>query len=112
MKRNKAINWQKISEGVITANEIENLENKKQAISLILLSVTPTGNAGIGTSTSDIQIVSVRGPAYNVINRLGGTASATNVNKKPYKYLSCAVRRAVKEYKQALRTGQWRILTK
>lgn len=110
MKRNKAINWQKISEGVITANEIENLENKKQAISLILLSVTPTGNAGIGTSTSDIQIVSVRGPAYDVINRLSG--NPVRLNPKPYKYLSCAVRRAVKDYKQALRTGKWRILTK
>ncbi len=110
MKAKKAISWEKLSEGILTANEISLLEDKKQPISLNLLKIDPsTGNP---TQTiGDIQIVPVRGPAYNIINRLGGQPG-NNINPKPYKYLSCAVRRAVKEYKLVLRTNQWRALGK
>jgi hypothetical protein len=110
MKTKKAISWEKLSEGVLTANEIDLLQNKKQAISLNLQKVDPT--TGVVTpSIADIQIVSVRGPLYNVINRLGGTPGV-KLNPKPYKYLSCAVRRAVKEYKAALRSYKWKLLVK
>ena len=110
MKKEKAVNWQKLSEGILTASEITTLEKFRQPIIMTLLSVTSTGNGATGTLTGNIQIVPVRGPRYNVINFLGGTG--TCINPKPYTYLSCAVRRAVKEYKTALRSGKWRILTK
>ena len=110
MKKTKAISWETLSEGILTANEISLLENKKQAISLNLLKVDPA--TGTTTQTvGDIQIVPTRGPAYNIVNRLGGQPG-TKLNTKPYKYLSCAVRRAVKEYKKILRTNLWRALGK
>lgn len=110
MKKQKAISWEKLSEGVLTANEIGLLQDKKQPISLNLLKV----DLSTGTVTStigDIQIVPVRGPSYDIINRLSGQPGS-KLNSKPYKYLSCAVRRAVKEYKKVLRTNQWRALGK
>lgn len=112
MKKQKAINWQNISEGVLTANEISLLEDKRQPISLNLLKVAPpSSGTTVSTVMADIQIVPSKGPVYNVINRLAGSPGV-RVNNKPYRYLSCAVRRAVKEYKTALRSGQWNILTK
>jgi hypothetical protein len=110
MKQKKAISWEKLSEGVLTANEIELLQNKKQSISLNLQKVDPITGA-VTPNIADIQIVPVKGPTYNVINRLGGPPG-TRINTKPYKYLSCAVRRAVKEYKAALRSYKWKLLVK
>ncbi len=109
MKAKKAISWEKLTEGVLTANEIGLLEGKKQPISLNMQKNDASGNA---TATiADIQILPTKGPAYNIINRLGGQPG-TKLNQKPYKYLSCAVRRAMKEYKKVLRTNQWRALGK
>lgn len=109
MKNKKAISWEKLSEGILTASEITLLETKRHPVTMTLLGVQPTGVAGSPTLTGSIQIVPVRGPSYNVQNNITGVMK---VNRKPYKYLSCAVRLAVKEYKSALRTGKWRILTK
>lgn len=110
MKQKKAISWEKLSEGVLTANEIELLKNKKQSISLNLQKVDPiTGT--VTPNIADIQIVPAKGPVYNILNRLGGQPGV-KLNTKPYKYLSCAVRRAMKEYKKVLRTNQWRALGK
>ena len=103
MKKNKATDWEMLSEGILTAGEIENLQDKKWPITLGLVSIA----TGIMTK---IKIIPVRGPAYNVTNHITGTEQV--LNKKPYKYLSCAVRRAINEYKGALRTRQYRILTK
>jgi hypothetical protein len=103
MKNKKAIQWQKISEGIITETEILNLQNNRQPVSLVLTNVNPIEPK----QTSLIQIVAIRGPAYNVISDDG-----TKFNKKPYQYLSCAVRRAVKKYKEALYTHKWKIATK
>lgn len=109
MKQNKAISWEKLTEGILTANEISLLEGKKQPISLNMQKNDASGNA---TSTiADIQIVPVRGPSYDIINRTGGHPGV-KLNPRPYKYLSCAVRRAMKEYKKVLRTNQWRALGK
>lgn len=109
MKQKKAISWEKLTEGILTANEISLLEGKKQPISLNLQKNDAMGNA---TATiADIQIVPSKGPVYNIINRLGGQPGF-KLNLKPYRYLSCAVRRAMKEYKQVLRTNQWRALGK
>lgn len=99
MRTKKAKSWETISEGIVTLNDICNLTNMRWPIVLNLLSAT-------GPTTATIQIVPVRGPAYNVVNQ------GTQINPKPYKYLSCAVRRAVKEYKAALRSKQWKMLTK
>jgi hypothetical protein len=99
-----------ISEGIVTADEIKAMEEHKHTITLVLNSATNKHQA------ATIQVAKVRGPAYDVINNTlnwNTTACQSNkVNKKPFKYLSCAVRRAVKEYKAALRTGQWKTLTK
>jgi hypothetical protein len=110
MKKQKAISWEKLSEGVLTANEITLLQDKKQPISLNLLKVDPTTGT-ITQTVGDIQIVPVRGPAYNIVNRLAGQPG-TKLNPNPYRYLSCAVRRAVKYYKEVLRSGKWRALGK
>ena len=99
MKPKKAISWEKISEGTLTASEITCLTKFRQPIRMALTDIT-------GTKTISVDIVVVRGPGYNVLNQ------GVRVNPKPYKYLSCAVRRAVKNYKQIIRTGQWRVLTK
>jgi hypothetical protein len=109
MKQKKAISWEKLTEGVLTANEISLLKGKRQPISLNLQKNDSTGKA---TSTiADIQIVPAKGPVYNILNRLGGQPGV-KLNTKPYKYLSCAVRRAMVEYKKILRTNQWRALGK
>ena len=109
MKQKKAISWEKLTEGILTANEINLLEVKKHPISLNLQKNDAAGNA---TSTiADIQIVSAKGPVYNIVNRLGGQPGV-RLNTKPYKYLSCAVKRAISEYKKLLRTNQWRALGK
>jgi len=99
MKTKKAISWEKISEGTLTATEITCLTKFRQPITMTLADIT-------GTKTATVQIVVARGPVYNVLNQ------GARVNPKPYKYLSCAVRRAVKNYKEIIRTGQWRVLTK
>ncbi len=99
MKFKKAQSWEQISEGTLTAKEIDNITNRKQPITLLLT----------GVSTKDVatvQIIAVRGPGYVVFNQ------SSRVHAKPYKYLSCAVRRAVKEYKSLIRQGQWRVVTK
>ena len=108
MKQKKAKSWEMISEGIVTADEIKAMEEHKHTITLVLNSATNKHQA------ATIQVARVRGPAYDVINNIlnVGFGSIPKVNKKPYKYLSCAVRRAVKEYKSALRTGQWKALTK
>ncbi len=99
MKTKKATSWEKLSEGTLTASEIKLLQENRQPITMTLNDLS-------GTKTALIQIVVARGPVYNVFNQ------TARVNPKPYKYLSCAVRRAVKSYKELLRTGQWRCLTK
>lgn len=110
MKKKKAISWEKLSEGILTANEIQLLEEKRLPISLNLQKVDPiTGNAT--PNIADIQILPIKGKLYDVITRLGGFPG-TKLNTKPYKYLSCAVRRAVKEYKTALRSYKWKLLVK
>lgn len=109
MKQKKAISWEKLTEGILTANEIGLLEGKKQSISLNMQKNDASGNAT--ATVADIQIVPAKGPVYNIINRLGGQPGV-KLNSKPYKYLSCAVRRAMKEYKKVLRTNQWRALGK
>lgn len=99
MKAKKAISWEKISEGTLTASEIFCLTKFRHPIRMTLTDLT-------GTKTTSVDIVVSRGPVYNVLDQ------GIKVNPKPYKYLSCAVRRAVKSYKQIIRTGQWRVLTK
>ena len=99
MKTKKAVSWERISEGIVTATEITCIQKFKQPIALTLTDLH-------GTKTATVQIVAIRGPAYNVLNQ------QAKINPKPYKYLSCAVRRAVKEYKTLLRSGGWRMLTK
>ena len=99
MKSKKAISWEKISEGTLTASEIEGTLQFRQPITMTLVNLS-------GTKTATVQIVVARGPVYNVLNQ------GARVNPKPYKYLSCAVRRAVKNYKEIIRTGQWRSLAK
>ena len=101
MKTKKAKTWEQISEGVVSATEIKNMEEKKWTITLLLVNRTNAHQA------ATIQVAHVRGPAFKVINNV----TSTTVDK-PYKYLSCAVRRAVKEYKAALRTGNWKVLVK
>jgi hypothetical protein len=105
MKKTKAISWEKISEGFITADEIIKLQTNKQPISLVLWDAVNTPPLCAKT----ITIVPSRGPVYNVINNV---TTGSIVNKKPYKYLSCAVRKSVSEYKTALRTGKWRVIEK
>jgi len=104
MKTKKAKSWETISEGIVTLNDITNLTDMRWPIVLNLLSVS-------GPATATIQVVPVRGPAYNVLNGVH-FSPPTKVNLKPYKYLSAAVRRAVKEYKVAIRSGNWKMLTK
>ena len=99
MKTKKAKSWEMISEGLISAIEIKTLEETKIPIALGLTNKT-------STSFTTIQIVPVRSGKYNVVN------DGNLVTDKPYKYLSCAVRKAVKEYKNALRSGNWKMLTK
>ena len=103
MKPKKAISWEKLSEGTVTASEIYCLQAFRQPIHLFLSPFNASDNFYA------ISIFPVRGPAYNISNQITGVAQ---VNKKPYKYLSCAVRRAVREYKTVLRSGKWKIHTK
>lgn len=109
MKNTKAVSWEKLSEGILTANEISMLEAKRFPISLNLQKNDPNGN--VTATIADIQIVPAKGKTYNILSRLGGQPG-TKINSTPYKYLSCAVRRAMKEYKKILRTNQWRALGK
>jgi len=102
MKTKKAISWEKLSEGTLTAAEIKALQEKRTPIAMSLSHLN-------GIQTATVQIVAVRGPAYNVIS---STSALARVNRRPYKYLSCAVRCAVKQYKAILRTGNYRCLTK
>jgi len=108
MKLKKAKTWEQISEGVVSATDIKNMEENKWTITLLLADRTNANQA------ATIQVALVRGPAYDVINNTlpAVVGQTSKVNEKPYKYLSCAVRRAVKEYKQALRTGKWKVLVK
>lgn len=99
MKAKKAISWEKLSEGTLTASEITCLTKFRQPITMTLSDLT-------GTKTATVQIVVARGPVYNVLSQ------TARINPKPYKYLSCAVRRAVKAYKTLLQTRQWKCLTK
>ena len=99
MKTKKALNWQNISEGILTVKEIICIQESKTPITMILSDAS-------NTKTATVQIVSIRGPFYNILNQ------GIKINPKPYKYLSCAVRRAVKETKKLTRSGQWKILTK
>lgn len=100
MKTKKAISWEKISEGIITAGEIQTIEEHKLPIVLSLVNITPN------QPTHNIIITPKKyGKKYLVIN-------GNVLLKKEYKYLSCAVRRAVREYKAALRTNKWRMVGK
>lgn len=119
MRKQKAISWEKISEGILTADEISLLEKKNKSISLPLLNANVSNTISDiqivpisgKTYKSDIRIVPVRGKMYNVINNLN-TTPGVKVNKEPYRYLSYAVKLAVKEYKTAIRSGKWRLLSK
>ena len=99
MKRQKAISWEQLSEGTLTSTEIACIQKFRQPITMTLADLS-------GTKTATVQIVVARGPVYNVLSQ------SARINPKPYKYLSCAVRRAVKSYKSLIRTGQWKCLTK
>ena len=99
MKKNKAKSWEEISEGTLTKTEIACLEKFKQPITMVLSNF-------VDATITSVQIVPVRGPSYDIISQ------GLKINKKPFKYLSCAVRRAVKEYKTIIRTGKWKCLTK
>ena len=101
MKLKKAKTWEQISEGVVSATEIKNMEEKKWTITLVL------SNRTVAHQVGTITVAHVRGPSFQVCNNVTGT-----VVSKRYKYLSCAVRRAVKEYKTAIRTGNWKVLVK
>ena len=99
MKNKKAISWENLSEGTLTANEIKDLQDNRIPITMTLTDLS-------GTKTTNVQIIAVKGNLYNILNQ------GARINAKPYKYLSCAVRRAVKSYKTIIRTGQWKCLTK
>ena len=103
----KAKQWEMISEGIVSVDEIMQLQDNKTR-QPITLTLTDTASSKAAT----VQITVGRGPVYRVFNNTVNVAPNKQVNKKPYKYLSCAVRRAVKEYKQALRSGKWKMLVK
>lgn len=116
MKTKKAISWEKISEGIITAGEISEFEKYRNPINLTV--IRPDNNILGSNIAASIQIVHIRSRngKYNVTNFADDSRTIPNtgnkVNKRPYKYLSCAVRRAIGEYKAALRTNKWRMVRK
>lgn len=100
MKKQKAESWAQVSEGLVSENDITVIQTKKRPIVIPLVSTQNDGKVKL------LSIVPVRGPAYDVISE------GDRVNTRPYKYLSCAVRRVVKEYKTLIRTYQWKVPTK
>jgi hypothetical protein len=102
MKHKKALSWETISEGTLTALEIKAATDHRKPITLTLVDAT-------GVKSATVQIITARGPVYNVTSSV---SVMLHINKRPYKYLSCAVRCAVKEYKRVLRSGKWKVLTK
>lgn len=108
MKKLKAKQWEMISEGIVSVDEIMSIQDNKsrQPITLTLMDATRS-------KAATIQITVGRGPIYRVFNNTSNVGlPSKEVTKRPYKYLSCAVRRAVKEYKTAIRTGNWKMLVK
>ena len=98
MKNTKAKQWEKISEGLVSYNQIRRIQEMKQPIMLIALAV---GSTTVGSSVDVVR----KGNKYYVYNNINPTN-----NRKPYTYLSCAVRCAVKEYKAVLATYKWRMV--
>lgn len=109
MKNTRAKQWERISEGLVPFSEIEQIQTNRYRP--IRLEATRVDNPGSIYSIAIIRF----GKKYDVYNNidLSRTIPHTSgrVTKKPYKYLSCAVRRAIKEYKAALATYKWRMLS-
>jgi len=104
MKLKKSKTWEVISEGIVTSSEITYLEKYKIPITLCL---TPVNHPLVIMA---VHIVSGKRKTYEVINNM--SIANGDLKKMPYKYLSCAVRRAVKEYKTLLRTNKYKMATK
>lgn len=95
MKKEKAKNWGIISEGLISETEINNIQNHNAPIVMILDNNIKT------------HIISI----YTFSKTYGIDSGGIPIGKR-YKYLSCAVKRAIKEYKTVMRSGNWKMKSK
>lgn len=103
MKLQKQTYWEKYSEGLIMASEIEELDKYRQPITIVLENRDPNTQKRIGS----ILIYSNKKGCYDISDSITGEKT-----ERPYKYLGFAVRRAVKMYKAALKTGNWKAISK